>query len=265
LWRDQLRIGLAPDRLVLAAYRRGIRPVLAGKDLIAVEPSRSLGDWRPAVEALPAALARFPGNRAQVTVVLSNHFARYALLPWIPALRTDDEWLALARERLAIVHGQSAEEWTVLASETAHHGPRVACAVDRALLEALEEKIGGGATLVSVQPYLMAAYNRVRPAIEGESCWLVVAEPGRLTLALIQDGVWGAIRTRRADERWQAMLPDILERESAVLALDNACPQVIVHTQDTIDADAEGAFRIRDLTATADAGLDDRKFAMVLG
>jgi hypothetical protein len=233
--------------------------------VFAVQPSKSLGDWRPAVEALPSALALAPTGRPEVTVVLSNHFARYALLPWIPALRTEDEWLALARERLAIVHGQSTEEWTVMTSETAARGPRVACAVDRALLAALEDRLDGGASLVSVQPYLMAAYNRVRPAIEGESCWLVVAEPGRLTLALIQDGVWGAIRTRRVDERWQAMLPDILERESAVLALDQACPQVIVHTQDTITADAEGLFRIRDLTATAGSGLDDRKFAMVLG
>jgi hypothetical protein len=260
-----MHIGLTPDRLVCAGYYRSWRPTASRKEMIAVEAPRNSADWKPAVDALPAALARFRSGRRAVTVVLSNHFVRYALLPWIPTLKTNEDWLALARDRLAIVHGQTSDDWDIRSSQTTPQGPRVACAVDRALIEALESKIGeSGATVVSVQPYLMAAFNRVRSAIANDSCWLAVEEPGRLTLALIQRGVWTAIRNRQADERWQAMLPDILERESAVLGLEQPCTQVIVHTQEAFEADPDSAFSMRDLTASIGTAPDERKFAMVL-
>jgi hypothetical protein len=243
-----MRIGLTPDRLVCAGYYGGWRSTVTRKEMIAVEAPRNSADWKPAVDALPAALARFRGGRRAVTVILSNHFVRYALLPWIPALKTDEEWLSLARDRLAIVHGTTSEQWDVRSSQTTSAGPRVACAVDRALLDALEARIGAdGGTLVSVQPYLMAAFNRMRPAIGTDSCWLAVEEPGRLTLALIQGGVWTAIRTRQADAQWQTMLQDILERESAMLGVD-----------------PDSSFSMRDLTAPAGAAPGDREFAMVL-
>jgi hypothetical protein len=82
-----------------------------------------------------------------------------------------------------------------------------------------------------VQPFLVAAFNRIRRTIGNASCWIVVEEPGRLTLALIQRGAWVAIRSRRSDERWRLALPEMLERESAFLGLDRPCTRVIVCAQ----------------------------------
>ena len=72
-----------------------------------------------------------------------------------------------------------------------------------------------------------SAYNRVRQDTGG-TCWLVIEEPGRLTLAFLQHGLWIAIRSRRVDERWRYVLPEIIERESALLGLEERCTRVIV-------------------------------------
>jgi hypothetical protein len=260
--RNQIRIGLCPEQLIVAQASRGWRRTAPDQRIIAVEPKDDTAGWHAAVDTLPAALV--PGSA--VTVVLSNHFVRYALLPWNPSLTRDDEWLAFARHRLALVHGNATEEWVVRCAETSPRGPRLACAVDRALLAVLDETISaGGATLISVQPYLMAAFNHIRLAIGNGPGWAVVHEPGRLTLALIQDGVWAALRTRRVDERWRMNLADILERESSVLALDQSCTQVYVYTQEPFETGADGVFSMSAMPVASNAGPDGRRFAMVAG
>ena len=258
--RNQVRIGLCPDQLVVARASQGWRRTTPEKTIIAVEPAGDTACWHAAVDALAAAIT--PGSA--VTVVLSNHFVRYALLPWNPSLTRDDEWLAFARHRLALVHGNATEEWVVRCAETSPHGPRLACAVDRALLAVLDERISAaGATLISVQPYLMAAFNHIRLAIGNGPGWAVVHEPGRLTLALIQDGVWAALRTRRADERWRANLAETIERESAVLALDQSCTRVFVYTQEPFETAPDGVFAMSAMPVAGEAGPDGRRFAMV--
>ena len=265
LLRDHMRIGLCPDRLVCASYRRGFRPTVAARDIIAVEPPRSSADWQPAVAALPSALAL--GNPGGVTVILSNHFVRYALLPWIPALRTEEEWLTLARTGFrsctAIRPRTGGTGFGDDAGGPARGRARLTrgCSTRR-----VEDRRRRRPAPWSVQPYLMAAFNRIRPELGKDSCWLVIEEPGRLTLALIQNGAWSAIRSRRSDERWEAMLPETLQRESAVLGLEQPCAQVVVYTaQEAFNTDPDGAFHMRNLTAAAGAAFDDRKFAMVLG
>jgi hypothetical protein len=71
----------------------------------------------------------------------------------------------------------------------------------------------------------------------------VVEEPRRLTLAFIQHGVWMAVRSRRADPGWRGALPELIERESAFLALSEPCTRVIVCAQDGFDPDMHEAFR----------------------
>jgi len=265
LWRNHLRIGLCPDRLILAGYRRGLRRRISRREVIAVAPTLDPLRWQAAVDALPPALAPSRPKKPEVTIILSNHFVRYALLAWNENLKTEAEWLAFARHRLAGAHGHAAGEWALRVTETTPQGPRIAAAVDQALLDALEEKIAGsGAALVSVQPYLMVAFDRLLPGVGDDWYWLVIEEPGRLTLALIQRGVWHAIRSRRVDEHWRAQLPEILERESAVLGLERPCSQVVACTHEVIDANLHEGYDVRDLTLAIGVRASDRNLAMAL-
>ena len=229
--KKPLRIVLAADRVIASEARPLIFPG-------GVEQT---GDWQPAVQALPAILH---GRKGQAAVVLADQFARYALLPHNDAVKTDEQWLALARHRFSALHGAVSAEWDVKVTSTAPLGPRLACAVDRELLERLMHPfVACGVQLVSVQPFLVAAFNRIRKTVGNGSCWIVVEEPGRLTLALIQRGAWVAIRSRRSDERWRIALPEILERESAFLGLDTPCTRVIVCAQGEFDPQMHDAFR----------------------
>jgi hypothetical protein len=261
---QRLRIGLAPDRLLVAAYAGRLRPMLATAEAVAVKGG-GLPTWRAAVDALPSAVAPHSSGKPQVTLVLSSHFARYALLPADPALRTEDEWLAYARHRMESVHGHAVADWELKVAETGRDGARLACGVDRALLEAANARVAeAGATLVSVQPYLMAAFNRVRARLGGRSCWLVVAEPGRLALALMRDGAWHSVRCRKADESWRRLLPELLARESAALALEQPCTDVVLMTPEALDENPAEDLRVRDLTLPRGAPQTHQCLAMVL-
>jgi hypothetical protein len=242
LWRNHIRISLCAERLVLAAHERGLRPGKGKASVTPVQGNPNDPEWRAALDALPAALAGL--HRRDVSVVLADQFVRYVLLPWNAALKSAEQWLALARHRLGAVHGAAAADWEVQLTETAPSGPRLACALDRELLAELAAKlVAADVRLVSVQPFLVAAFNRIRRAIGNGSCWLVVEEPRRLTLAFVQNGVWVAVRSRRTDAGWRAALPELIQRESAFLALSEPCTRVIVCAQEGFDPDLHEAFR----------------------
>jgi hypothetical protein len=229
-WRKKhLRIGLGPDRIMVAGAR-------------AIDVPQGSGGWDSALKCLDEALGAAKGGEA--SVVIADQFARYALLPWNDTLKTDEQWLALARHRFTGLHGARAAEWDVRVTATAPKGPRLACAVDLALIEALKGAcLAHEVRLASVQPFLVAAYNRIRKTVGNGSCWVVVEEQGRITLVLIKDGAWLAIRGRRCDERWRMVLPEILEREAAFLGLSEPCTRVIVCAQDGFDAQMHGEWR----------------------
>ena len=266
MWRDRLRIGLCPDRLILAAWRRGLRPAPGRMDVVPLEGGADAGGWQRAVEALGPALASVAARPCDVTVVLSNHFVRYALLPWNAALKTGAEWHALARHQFESVHGQAAG-WDLKVAPTGARGARIACAVETSQHESLEQKVGGtgvkGLALASVQPYLMAAFNRIRSRIGREPCWLLIVEPGCMAMALLESGSWRALRSRRIDAGWRTALAGLLERESALLGLEEPCRRIAVHAHEEADAELPGEFHLRDLTL-ATLGRDDRSLAMAL-
>jgi hypothetical protein len=229
--KQELRIALCEERICFSG----------GKE-VSLEKTGEPANWRPALEALGRIIPAHKGDTA--SVILADQFVRYALLPWSDTLKTHEQWLALARHRFCAIHGPLANEWEIKFAETAPAGPRLACAVDRELVEELGAQFfSHGVRLGSVQPYLVAAFNRVRH-MTGGSCWMVIEEPGRLTLALFLRGVWVAIRSRRADAQWRRVLPEIIERESAFLGLEEACTRVIVCAQDPFDVAEHADFRL---------------------
>jgi hypothetical protein len=237
LWRKKpLRISVGPDG-ILVSGTKAVTPV---------QPP-AMGDWRNAMSALESVLAAHRGVEANI--VLADQFVRYALLPHNAALKTSAEWLALARHRFTALHGVRAQDWEVKLTETAPEGARLACAVERDLITALAERcVASGVRLLSVQPFLVAAFNRIRSTVGNGSCWIVVEELGRLTLALIQRGAWLAIRARRSDARWRDALPEILERETAFLGLEAPCTRVIVCAQGRFDVELHDAWRAHSLS-----------------
>lgn len=229
LWRNrELRIGIAPERIFVSGAK-------------SIDLPAGDGGWGAALAALPEVLK---GRSGIASVVLADQFVRYALLPHNETLKSAEDWLALARHRFSVLHGPRADEWEVKIAATAPYGARLACALDKSLVQALAEVfVKSNLRLANVQPFLIAAFNRLRRRVGNGSCWIVVEEPGRLTLALIQRGAWVAIRARRSDGLWRKVLGEILERESAFLGLSQPITRVIVCAQGEFDAELEEQWR----------------------
>jgi hypothetical protein len=227
LWRSKkTRIGVCADRILVS----GAKPVAVPND-------------GSPLEVLSSVLSS--KKEHQVSIVLADSFVKYMLLPWNAALRAEDQWLALARHRLATVYGAQAAEWEVKLTATAPQGARLACAIERSLVAQLAERcVAARVDLVSVQPFLVAGFNQIRDLAGAGSCWLVIEEPARLTLAYLQRGAWIAVRSRRVDERWRSVLPEIIERESACLALPETCTRVIVCAQEAFDTGMHEQYRL---------------------
>lgn len=149
------------------------------------------------VEALRAMEFERP---SRVTLVLSNHFVRYALVPWSDALSGEAEEEAYVRHHFAKIHGERAKAWVFRWSGGA------ASAVDASLLSEITQTFSKkkAARLVSVQPALMAAFNAVRGRIPAAGAWLVLTDAERACVALHARGRWLAVQNARGS--WQEVL-----------------------------------------------------------
>jgi len=137
--------------------------------------------------------------RCRVRVVLSNHFVRYALVPWSRSLSDPAEEEAYVRHHFVRIHGERAKAWALRWSEDSADAPRLASAVDATLLDEIKASFppGGKARLVSIQPALMAAANHARRALPDSGAWLVVAETDRACVALYGHGGWRAVQNAK--------------------------------------------------------------------
>lgn len=176
--------------------------------------------------ALTTALGEVAGRGAEVTVELSDKYARLIVLPWSAALATEADWQAFAAHRFERVHGEAAAGWQVRLSPREGNAPRVACAVDAGLPQALRATIeGAGYRMVSMQPRFAARFDLACRAVRGSS-WFATREPGGVCLGLAIDGQWRLIRQRRGVG--EDLLARTLEREARLAALEQPVAAVRV-------------------------------------
>jgi hypothetical protein len=219
LFPERLRIGLAPAEISLDGKR------------LACDPALGTEPWQGAVQALKSQSLR----AADATVVLSNHFVRYALVPWSDALAGEAEEEAYLRHHFARIHGERAKSWLLRASEDSAGAPRLCSAIDGQLLEALKACFpkSGKARLVSVQPQLMAVFNRWRGAIPRSGAWLMVVEADRACAALHAKGRWHSVQNARGE--WRVLLER--ERHRAAGTVPDL---VLLHADPALPAEAPG-------------------------
>jgi hypothetical protein len=226
LWRDEVRIALCPDRVVLARVSRRWRPQVIAKHVVHCSGQGS-SDWKPCIEALQKALQEPLLRDADATVVISNHFVRYALVPWSEHLVADDEKRAWVRHHFVESYGEPATAMEYRWSEESPDAACVASAVEAEFISQIRAAFEPAAVrLRSVQPYLMAVINRWKRRIKGNPAWVVVPEAGRVCIAAVANGRWRTIASRRIGPDFQAELPLALGRE-LLLAEDAAAPAAV--------------------------------------
>ena len=235
LFRDELRVVLGPDEVALArtGWRltgRGLRRRVLMKTVVYCTAIGSgEAPWDGAIKSLEAELPDVAGSKALATVIVSNHFMRYVMVPWSETLSDEAEEMAFARHCFMQIYGAASEPWELRLSPERAGGHQLASAVDGRLLITLRtlfERVG--VVLRSVQPHLMAAYNNCRASLRGHNGWFVLFEPGCLCMALLQKGHWVSVRTMRIGSDWREALPLILEREACLAESDTASETVFL-------------------------------------
>jgi hypothetical protein len=252
VWRpDELGVALYPDRLVLArvggAWRRRLRD---RRVLELAAPAPDVPSWQPALEALARLVAEGALARANVTLVLSSHFVHYTLVPWSELLSSESDQLAYVRQRFVGVHGAAAQGWALRLSRSAPRQPRLACGAPQSLIDALGEAMSPlGTRYRSLQPHLMASFNRWRTRLGARPVWFVAAEPGVACLALLRDGQWQSVRKLRIGADWARRLPDVLARERLMVDGEAECRQVWVFAPElpAVIAPGSGEWQIENL------------------
>lgn len=206
LWRDEIAIRFAPGELVVTRMRRGLRPTPMGDVRRNVEEF-TLTDWRAALAVLEVCLSESAWQRADVRIVLSNHWTRYAIVPWVNEITTEDERLAHARICLANVYGGVVDQWHVGLSQAPPGATRIACAIPGELLDALRATVeANGSRLVSVRPQLIASYNSWLRHLDNAAGWFVNLDEGSLAAARLFEGGWDRVYSARIGTDWSLEL-----------------------------------------------------------
>lgn len=233
LFRDELRIVLAPEQVVLMRLawiftKRGPAWRVEAKTIVDCSPA-AIGEapWGAPIKTIETELPRLLERKTVAKVILSNHFMRYTLVPWSETLSDPVEEEAYALHCFRQLFGADTEQWELRLSPQRAGLPQLASAVDKRLLAALRGVFeGNGVALKSIQPRLMAAYNNSRLTLWKQSVWFVLYEPGCLCLALLQHGCWSSVRTMRVGSDWRNTLALLIDRE-AYLAAPNADTKMV--------------------------------------
>lgn len=269
---ERIVISLAPAQLAVLRLRGRIRPRVTESRILDCDPETGSTAWSGALAALQAQAAALTGARAEVTIVLSNHFARYLLIPHGEKLSRADEQMAYMRFHFARVHGERSGAWELRATpETGDSCARVASAIDAELTRSIRAcfPAQGRMRLVSVQPYLMSAFNHWRSAIGSAPAWLALVEPGRTCLCYFEHAHWSAVRNLKGTFYDAHSLAVLLGRERRLVPNGASSTEVLVRLAcdaGSLDAKPYG-WRFRELPLRTPRGLRpsrDPRFELAL-
>ncbi len=244
LWRDEIRLRIAPGEIGISRLARGVRPVRTAEVVQRIESSGL--QWQPALAAVAELLDDAKWRAPHVRVVVSNLWSRYALVPWASELVNAEERATHARICLAATYGSMDDSWQVSLSEAQPGRARVACALPQALIAGIAELTAlRGTRVVSLQPRLIASYNEWRHRLPDEGGWFVCVEEGALAAARLDCREWDRVYSARIARDWSVELLRL--RTFARLASSSGqSGRVFVHAPP----------RLRSLAGVDDAGLE---------
>ena len=273
LWRDQVHIAFAPERLVLVRVSGGLAPKVLAKAIVPVSADHPEAGWKATLDTLSKVLlADRQWQDADTSVVLSNYFARYQLIAWSDEIDSDEEREAYIRASFSQVFGEVCADWVYAVSETGRGASWLAAAIDRPLLVKLEESIvNSRSKLASVTPHLMPVFNGARRGLKLNDAWFLQVESKKLLLGLILGGHWQSISSRQiSDAAWQQELPILLDREWRLKGMGKSPRTVYISAPDAaqVALDGEGKWIFNWLRPNLRYGFSGRadvSYAMAVG
>lgn len=213
LWRDQLQVFFAPERVNLVRSSRGYKPqtianISAGCDR---EPDRK--HWEAPLQQLATMLDG--AEKTEMTITISNHFLRYAALPPQDEITTPDELFAYANFRMREIYAERVNDWTLSISAWNPSSGAICAAISRELLTQLQElAVRHRIKLRGIVPYLVSAFDQWYKIFDDQRTCFVLVETGRFCIALLADKAWQGIRSQRILNRVEDELLAALDQEA---------------------------------------------------
>lgn len=206
---DELHVSLSPTQVAIVQVRRSLSVRGIKREVVLRESVECHSDplgiiWAGALQALDNLLSLYVVDQPNVILVLSNNFVRYALVPWSDLISSDDQQLTYARHCFHVTYGAISANWQIRLSRSTVGAPQIASAIDDKLfLECNEVVKRNGLRLVSLQPYLMSAFNRFKLQLQNLNAWFALVEPGCICLTQLEQGKWVRLRTARLVNGWE--------------------------------------------------------------
>lgn len=210
---DQYVASLAPDALSLVRLKSGFGVKLVEKLHVTLAVSNHAQAWFNAVAELEKLLMKSQRGMP-MTIVLSNQFVRYNIIPAMPPLTASDKIIKVATHCFRENYGDIVDDWLIRVNPLPDGDTLVTSAIDAALvnaLEALSKKYA--CKLKSIQPYLMSGFNSIRRQVNDHPSCYVQVEAGRISIALTQAGRWQSIAGCGVGQDWSQSLLSLLTRE----------------------------------------------------
>jgi hypothetical protein len=231
LWRDQIRVFLAPGRVDMVRTFRGLQPRQSPKMALvhayqpdAVTSDVSLLKLEQMIEKESASSSL---EGAEMMVTLSNHFVRYVVVPPQQEIIDPAELLAYANFRMREVYGERVEDWIISISDRDPYSGTICAGITRDLYNKLEALASRHRIkLKEIEPYLTAAFDQWCKSFDDKRLWFVVIESGRLCMALFFNGSWQAIRSQRIAHSVETELLVALEQEAIIAGYREPVEQV---------------------------------------
>lgn len=154
-------------------------------------------------------------------IVLANSFVRYAVLPWNPVIKTDEEKQGYLQHLFVSLYGDVVKSWSKATSPAGFGQSAVASAIPTPLVQIIDEVFASlPIQLVSIEPYLMSVMNEATSMIKAQQlqdlCWLTVISDGRLCLGLMADGQWLWLKNVQQESDVIGQIELLIQRERLV-------------------------------------------------
>ena len=230
LWCDRLQIVLTPEHVTVARISAGLKPhMVFNKTMACAAPNQDEAPWQPAIRVMRQLLRQAGTKKAKAEIILSNHFVRYQLVKAQPDLGSLEEEQGFVKFTFTEVFGNEAAHWSMRWGSGLDLNAQVASAIDQPLLDNIANIFAEASIkLVSLQPYLMAAFNHVRKLFDAKPVWFVLVEEGRVCIALLKDGDWKTLHTSKLGQDWAVELPNVIEREFQITGTEDTVSTMVL-------------------------------------
>ena len=237
-WHDEIRVYVHPQHIVMVLLSGWFKKHVTYKQVLDCPDLLGTLVWQSVIVTLDKALlsndwqtayAAKSQKNIRATVILSNHFVHYALVPWQAEqakLRPDsDKHHAYLQHCFTRNFGAAAKQWQCRMSDCGMYKPALASAIDSALLQDIEAAFtAANIRIANIHPQLMVAVNQAKSQItqylnkKAQTYWLVIVENGQSCLLLVEDGAWRLVKSMRFDVAAQVneQIEPVLQRENAL-------------------------------------------------